>query len=169
MTDDEPKGKPIYGLDFGFNVESALTAVWYVKKEKTFYIKECLYEKGLTNKQLALKIKRIIKPSDLVVCDSGSPDRIRELKDNGIRALAARKGNDSVFNGIDFIRRHKVKIVRPSSNLRNELSGYQFKEDKNGNALDEPIKIADHACDSFRYPIYTKYYHANFKPQLVFV
>jgi phage terminase large subunit len=168
-VDEMPKGPSIFGLDFGYNVPSALSEVKYVKKERSFYIKEHLYKEELTNKQLAYAIRRIIKPSNIVVCDSGSPDRIRELKEKGIRAVACRKGNDSVFDGIDFIKRHKIKVVKPSQNLINELTGYQWKTDKNNKPLDEPVKIDDHLCDSFRYPIYTKYYWNNDRPQLVFV
>jgi len=32
-----------------------------------------------------------------------------------------------------------------------EKKGYKWKEDKNGNVLDEPVKFNDHAMDAERY------------------
>ncbi len=36
-----------------------------------------------------------------------------------------------------------------------ELRGYKWREDKNGNKLDEPVKFRDHLMDAMRYALYT--------------
>jgi phage terminase large subunit len=56
---DEVQGRLVgYGLDFGFtNSPSALVAVY--QSDDNLYIKEMLYEKRLTNTDLANKLKNL--------------------------------------------------------------------------------------------------------------
>ncbi len=61
----------------------------------------------------------------------------------------------SVNDGIDFLQSHKLYISRDSENMVKEIQGYVWKEDKDGNVLDIPVKFKDHTCDSARYGIYT--------------
>ena len=67
----------------------------------------------------------------------------------------ADKEKNSVKDGIDFIKRHKLHITNDSINLLREITGYKWKQDKDGNVLDEPVKFKDHLLDAMRYAIYT--------------
>jgi len=53
------------------------------------------------------------------------------------------------------VKRYKLHIHKDSVNLIKEFQGYKWKEDKNGNILDEPVKFNDHALDAVRYGIFT--------------
>jgi len=139
----------IYGLDFGFNNPSALVKVLIYDSE--YYIDEVLYQSNLTNSDLIQHLKPL-EVKHIIYCDSAEPDKIKELQNAGFNATDSDK---SVSDGIDFVKSKKLHITESSINLINELNTYSWKKNKNNQATDEPIKIADHLLDALRYAIYT--------------
>lgn len=150
-ADEKIEGVKVFGLDFGFNNPTAIVEC-RISGAKA-YIRERLYEKGLTNADLINKLKNIINnKSDFIFADSAEPQRIEEIYRAGFNIFPADK---NVKNGIDYLKRFKIKICGDSENLINELNAYKWAEDKNGNTLDEAIKENDHLLDAARYCIYT--------------
>lgn len=144
----------IYGLDFGYNNPSALIEIGI--KDEEYYLKELLYQSGLTNAALIRKLDELeIDKQANIYADASEPQRIEEIKREGFNIYPCEKGKDSVRHGIDYCKRQKLWIHPESTNLIAELQSYKWKEDKDGNVLDEPVKFKDHACDAFRYAIYT--------------
>jgi len=136
-----------YGLDFGYSIDpSACVAVY--RKDDELYLKEIIYERELTNQDLAEKLRPIIG-RDEVICDSAEPKSIEEIYRLGLNAKPATKGRDSILNGIDILKRFKINVVN-SSNLRREFRTYKWATDKNGNSLQKPIG-SDHLLDALRY------------------
>ena len=136
-----------YGLDFGYSIDpSACLAVY--RKDDELYLKEIIYERELTNQDLAERLRPIIG-RDEVICDSAEPKSIEEIYRLGLNAKPATKGRDSILNGIDILKRFKINVVN-SSNLRKEFRMYKWATDKNGNSLQKPIG-ADHLLDALRY------------------
>lgn len=148
---DEVQGRLIgYGLDFGFtNSPSALVAVY--QADDNLYIKEMLYEKRLTNTDLANKLRefRIDRQSE-IIADSAEPKSIEEVYRSGFNIKAARKGA-GIHLGIDIMRRYKLHITKDSLNAIKEFRGYKWATDKNGDVLNTPVKINDHLIDATRY------------------
>lgn len=144
----------IYGLDFGYNNPSTL--VWVGIKDQEYYLKELLYKTGLTNADLMGELGELVEFKQAEIYgDSEAPERIEEIRREGFNIHESRKGKGSVKDGIDSVKRHKLHIHRDSVNLINEIRSYKYKEDKDGHVLEEPVKFRDHACDAFRYAIYT--------------
>jgi len=148
---DEVQGKLIgYGLDFGFtNSPSALVAVY--QSDDNLYIKEMLYEKRLTNTDLANKLKefRIDRQSE-IIADSAEPKSIEEVYRSGFNIKPAKKGA-GIHLGIDIMRRYKLHITKDSLNAIKEFRGYKWATDKNGDVLNVPVKVNDHLIDATRY------------------
>ena len=146
----------MYGLDFGYNVPSGLVKI--SEKDDEFYIEEMLYKPKLTNTDLIEQLKNIIpleeRRKKYIYCDCAEPARIEEIKKAGFIAKTAKK---SVTDGIDFVRSKKIHLHKNSYNLINEFEGYVYKTDKEGNSLEEPLKIDDHLVDGVRYSMYTHY------------
>jgi phage terminase large subunit len=142
---DSIEGDHVYGLDFGFNHPNALVKVTRV--ENNLYAEQKLYQSHLTTSDLIIKVKEIVGNS-LVYCDTARPEIIQELILNGVNAYPADK---SVKEGIDFIRSHKIFVHRESVDLQKELRSYKWKQKPTGEILDEPVKMFDDLCDSFRY------------------
>lgn len=142
--------RTIWGCDFGFRVPTAVVEICL--KDDAVYIRQRLYETDKTNEDLIAFLKTTIPPGATIYCDAAEPARIEEMKRHDICAIAADK---SVKDGIDFVKRFNLKIHSSSIDLINEIRAYSNKLDKNGNALDEPVKMNDHLLDATRYALYT--------------
>lgn len=141
----------IYGLDFGYNNQTALVEVNI--KDNIFYLRELIYECRLTNSDLITRMRELkIKKGSYVYCDSAESGRIEELKRAGFNVFPADK---NVKDGIDFLKSCKI-ISHPENNgINKEVLSYCYKQDKDGNLYDEPIKFNDHTMDAIRYAIYS--------------
>lgn len=143
----------IYGLDFGYNHPTALVEV--NMKDGEAYIRELLYETHLTNQDLIDKLKTFgIKRNDPIYADSAEPARIEEIYKAGFNIKPADK---KVLDGIDTVKRYKLHLHEDDSDFIKEIRSYKWKEDKNGNILDEPVKFNDHIVDGVRYALRTHY------------
>jgi len=141
----------IYGLDFGYNNETALVRVGI--KERDIYVQELIYEKHLTNADLINKIKELdIK--GLIFADSAEPQRIEELLRAGISVRPTIK-DGKVKLGIDLMKTYKIHVTKDSVNGQKEIRSYSWKTDRDGKVLDEPVKVNDHWLDATRYAVYT--------------
>ena len=153
ITKDIPEqfDEIIYGLDFGFNNPSAITKVGF--KDQYVYVFDELCERGLTNQDLIEKLPTIIdNRSDNEYGDSAEPQRIEEISRAGYNIFPADK---SVKDGIDYVKRQKIFIHPKCVDTISEIRTYKWKEDRNGNVLDEPVKFRDHLMDAIRYALYT--------------
>jgi phage terminase large subunit len=152
LVDAMPPGCDVFfGLDFGFNNPSALVAVG--EKDGETYLEEKLYETKLTNTDLIGRLRELVPGSAEIYADCAEPQRIEEISRAGFNVFPADK---SVKDGIDNVKRRNLHIVRTSERLIREIRAYKWKEDKNGNVLDEPVKFNDHLMDAMRYPIHTR-------------
>mgnify|MGYP003393537867 CR=1 FL=1 len=155
-----PVGEEIYGLDFGFINPSSLVRVRVDGLEAGV---ECLLsQSGLTNSDLIVQLNRLLTPEQkaksIIFADAAEPQRIQEIKDAGFWIMAADK---SVKDGIDYTKRHHLKILEDSDVLIKEIRGYSYRSDKNGRVLEEPIKFNDHCLDALRYALYTNWINTS--------
>ena len=142
-----------YGLDFGYNNPSSLVKLYW--KGDRFIAQELLYKSGLTNTDLIAEVKQLIPSSHrqkYLFADSAEPDRIEEFYKAGFNCQPASK---SVKDGIDYVRHNLIGITADSVNVIKEFQTYKYKEDKNGNVLDEPVKFNDHGADAIRYSAFS--------------
>ena len=139
-----------YGLDFGFNNPSALLQLGLI--DNVPYERELLYESHLTTGDLIERFKDLIpNKNNVIVADCSEPARILEIKNAGFNCIACKKGKDSIKRGIDIIKRYRPQIDSESAFLIKEIKGYKWRKDKDGNIIDEPVKIHDHLMDCRRY------------------
>ncbi len=149
----------IYGLDFGFNNQTALIEIGI--KDKEYYLSELIYESRLTNSALIEKMQKLgIQHSKYIYCDSAESGRIEELRNAGFNAKAAKK---NVKDGIDFVKSCKIYSKPGNKWINKEVLMYAYKEDGNGKIFDEPVKENDHALDAIRYALYS---HRNKTPYI---
>ncbi len=142
----------IAGLDFGYtNDPSALVIGFVDAARKIIYIWDEMYEKRLTNTMIADKIKEMGYGKEVITADCAEPKSIAELRNEGLRINAARKGRDSINNGIQLIQDYKLIIHPRCVNFITEISCYVWKQDKFGKALNVPIDDFNHLMDALRY------------------
>lgn len=143
-----------YGLDFGFNNPSALVRVEVYDSD--IFVTEEVYDSGLTTPDLIARMDGagIIKTKPLY-CDAAEPDRIEELRRAGYNAIPAHKAQGSVQAGINFCQSLRIHSKPENTNLNSENASYSWRIDKDGNPMDEPVKMNDHAMDAMRYALFT--------------
>jgi phage terminase large subunit len=138
-----------YGLDFGYtNDPTAIIGLY--SYNGGYIIDEICFQKGLSNRQ----IYEIIKAENrnaLVVADSSEPKSIDEIKSYGISIVGARKGKDSVRNGIAFVQDQRISVTKRSTSVLNEYRNYLWETDQDGKVLTSPEGGFDHSMDAIRY------------------
>jgi len=150
------------GLDFGYtNDPTAIVRVY--TDGHGFAVDELCYATRLTNSDIAKVLRdNQVNRSDVVICDSAEPKSIDEIHAHGFNTHGARKGKDSVKNGIQFLHSRPLLVTARSVNLIRELRNYKWKEDKNGKQLNEPVDSFNHAIDAMRYAITFNQTNPNF-------
>lgn len=146
----------LYGLDFGFSQDPcAAVDCAYDRKHQRLYIFRELWEKGLTNSMLAERLKTFCAHRP-ICCDSAEPKSIAEIRNFGISAFPAKKGPDSVVHGIQWLQGLEIVVDVSCHHLREELTTYQWKRDKDGNSMAIPEDKNNHLIDALRYAVETE-------------
>ena len=147
----------VYSIDFGYTVDPT-AIIKQCKIGETLYIKELAYESGIPPKDIKqILIGEGFKGEDILYCEH-DPDMIRILRNLGINATFARKGQGSVNAGIQLLNTYKIKYSNLSKNLKKELGLYIWEVDKvNGKLMNTPVDRNNHALDAVRYGAYTKF------------
>jgi phage terminase large subunit len=142
------------GGDFGFAGHPAAFSVsHYDKMRKRIYCYAELYETGLTNDILAQRVKDLGEATGRGIWDSAEPKSVQELRNHGVNATGARKGKDSIRQGINWLKQQEIIVDVSLINLQNELSQYHWKKDAGGNDLNPPQAVDknNHLIDALRY------------------
>ena len=144
-----------FGLDFGYtNDPSALFCGMIDQTGKKIYVFDEMYKKGMSNEAIHAEIQRMGYAKEKITADCAEPKSIARLYDLGVyRIRAARKGRDSVNNGIDFIQDYEIIIHPRCVNFITEISNYTWDVDKFENKLNKPIDDFNHLMDAMRYAL----------------
>lgn len=148
------------GLDFGYtNDPTALVDIY--EYDGGLILDEQLYKTGYKNRQTASFILALPEPDTLVIGDSAEPKSIDDLEERGVTILGAKKQKKeekgtkkSYLNwSIEIVQDKKIRVTKRSKKLWEEYENYAWLEDKDGNALNTPIDLWNHALDAVRYGI----------------
>ncbi|HEA19636.1 hypothetical protein LCGC14_1125890 [marine sediment metagenome] len=138
------------GLDWGYKNPAAFLKMGF--RDQEIYIIDEFYMSGVDNPGLMRAGKRVWdKQRDRITADSAEPRSIKEWQTAGWMIEGARKGKDSVRNGIGWIRSHPMHIHPRCQNFINEIQGYVYRKDKDGNETEEPLDFRNHLMDAKRY------------------
>jgi len=138
-----------YGLDFGFtNDPTSLIAMYNQNGE--IVLDELIYEKRLLNVDISNRMREL-NISGTIVADSAEPKSIAELQSYGWFVEPAKKGNDSIRQSINILKRYKINVTQSSHNLKKELNAYKWKQSKDGKLENVPVDFMNHAIDATRY------------------
>lgn len=147
--------KSAFGLDFGYtNDPSGLFCSMVDKAGRVIYVFDEMYKYGMSNEAIAKEITTMGYQKERITADSAEPKSIDRLYDLGLQHISrARKGPDSVRNGIDYIQDYKIIIHPKCVNFITEISNYTWDEDKFGKKLNKPIDDFNHLMDPMRYAL----------------
>ena len=162
---ERPEIVSAFGLDFGYtNDPSTLFCGLLDLKGKRLFVFDEMYEKGLSNRKIAETITDMGYSKERITADSAEPKSIDELRGLGLRVKAAKKGKDSIQNGIQWIQDLEIIVHPRCVNFLTEISNYTWDEDKFGTKLNVPIDDFNHLMDAMRYAL--EQYIKNNAPKL---
>ena len=144
--------KPAFGLDYGYtNDPSALFASMVDLENHKIYVFDEFYKKGLSNKKIYNEVVNMGYAKEHIIADSSEPKSNDELKSYGLHVKGAKKGKDSVNNGIQWIQNFEIIVHPRCVNFITEISNYTWAKDKFGNQTNTPIDDFNHLMDAMRY------------------
>ena len=121
---------------------------------KTIYVFDEMYKTGMSNEAIAKELTKMGYRKERIRADSAEPKSIDRLRELGISNItAARKGKDSVNNGIDFIQDCKIIVHPRCVNFLTKINNYTWDVDKFGKKLNTPIDDFNHLMDAMRYAL----------------
>ena len=144
------------GVDFGWNNPACFLLCGVYDDE--FYILGEVYRAEMKTSEFLSRIHELLDMHDLrlsdidaVYCDSADPEKIQEFCDYGLNSYPSVK---DVTAKIDTTRSTRIHIAPSCVNLIREMPQYEWKKNKDGELLEEPVKKNDHAVDALCYACY---------------
>ena len=140
------------GLDFGYtNDPTAWNQTYADMTNKKLLVYDGFYEKGLTNAVIAQSIKDKLAHKSMTIADSAEPKSIDYISEKGVKIEGAKKGQDSVSSGIDFLLEFEIIVNAHLVEFMTEFDNYSWAVDRDGKATNKPVDDFNHFIDSLRY------------------
>lgn len=144
----------VCGLDYGYtNDPTAFVVVFYSPSKKKVYIWDEFYQKGLSNHNIYKNIINYGYGKEKITADSAEPKSNAELRSYGLKVVGAKKGRDSIINGIQWIQDCQIIIHPRCVNFITEINNYCFAKDKFNKATNNPVDDFNHLMDAMRYAL----------------
>lgn len=146
--------KSAFGLDFGYtNDPSALFCGLVDEAAKTLWVFDEMYKNAMSNERIASEVTTMGYRKERIRAEAAEPKSIDRLYELGLSHIQqARKGNDSVNNGIDYLQDYHIIVHPRCVNFITEISNYTWDTDtKTGKRLNKPIDDFNHLMDAMRY------------------
>jgi phage terminase large subunit len=139
----------IYAMDFGYFPDPlALVKIAVDRKRKKIHLKELIYETELSNEGLLrMMTEAIPDKSKPIVSDTNEKRTVMFLRSKGFRVIEAKKGPNSIIQGIKDMKDYEIIVTSDSPNIKNELDNYVWADKKS----DTPIDQYNHSLDAGRY------------------
>ena len=143
------------GMDFGF-VESynALLRLVIDQDEKILYIIWEYYSRDKDDTEIEEDIDEFRQTQELIKADCAEPKTIRYFRKQGFRMQSCRKFQGSRAAYTKKVKRFKKIICLDSCpNTIGELQELTFKEDKDGNIVEDEFNIDPHTLSAIWYAL----------------
>ena len=151
----DEKAHFFYGSDFGFSNDPS-TIIRCYEKDRCLYID---YEAGGVGIEID-EIPNMYRQGPgvrehKIIADSSRPDTISYLSRQRFFIRGAKKGKDSIKDGIEFIRSFKMIFIHPRcKNTIHEFKSYSYKTDRlTGEILPDIVDKDNHWIDALRYAL----------------
>jgi phage terminase large subunit len=141
----------VIGMDFGFSRDpDTMLMVAIDKKRMTLYCKELLYSNSHSTNELIQIIGDLVEDKKtLIVADSAEPRTIEDIRQEGFNISGAKKGPDSIRNGIKKLMNYTIIVDKDSKNMVLEMTNYCWHNKKS----ETPIDDYNHLIDPLRYAL----------------
>lgn len=125
-----------YGLDFGSRDPDALVAVKIYQKQRKILAKQCLYESGLSTRDLAFKVKSITG-RDLVIGDKSARRTIQDLKGYGVNIKEGKEfTKGKIISDVKVLKEYEIILHPGSLDMGKELNSWVWLDKAAEKTLD---------------------------------
>lgn len=149
----------VYGSDFGFaNDPAGIVHLKVDVPNKIIYVVSEAFGVGVEIDNIGPRLYApvVADPRNAyIIADSARPETISYLKRNGYPLIrGAKKGPNSVKEGVEFIRSYDV-VIHPSCQVTfDEFTHYSYKVDPHTDLVQRDLEDKkNHAIDSVRYAL----------------
>lgn len=140
------------GMDIGWVDKSAIIDTLFDRANRRIYVFNEFYKSGCQLTELAAAIKDMNLLKTKLYVDSAEPRTIQYFKTQGINAVGATKGKDSVKAGIMFLQDVEIIVHPKCVNFIMELENFSYIKSKiTGEWTEETTHEYSHAIDACRY------------------
>lgn len=151
--------RPYFGADWGFaNDPTVLVRCWvwdrtlYVDREVYALKCEIDHTPALFDKMNDPRTPNIRRWP--ITGDSARPETISYMNRQGFNIVAAKKGEGSIEDGVEFLKNHDIVVHPDCKHTSDELTLYSFKTDKKTEeVLPELEDKYNHVIDALRYAV----------------
>lgn len=147
------------GVDWGwFPDPYAFIRAHYDKARETIYLIDEIGGNKLTNDETAKRIKDKGYTDAYIICDSAEPKSAADYLAMGLPAKRAIKGPGSVDYSFKWLQRRKIVIdPRRTPHAYNEIIGYEYERNKDGEIISGYPDKNNHYIDALRYAFESEY------------
>lgn len=141
-----------YGADWGFSVDPSVVIRCFIDGRRLFIDQEA-YGVGIEVQDLPKFFDRV-PGSKLwrVTADSARPETIRYMQRQGYNVHPAKKGRDSIEDGVEFLKSFEIVCHERCKHAAYELGAYSYKKDRlSGEVLPILEDKDNHCIDALRY------------------
>ena len=144
-----------YGIDWGYKDPNVFIAGHLDTHRRKLYLFDEIYKRMLRKKRFAEMVLEKNTGYDFVWADPAEPASIDEMCQLGINCQPAKKGKDSIRNGIIWLQNLDEIIIDPvrCPNAAREFQLFEFKKDRNGEWTDNFSEKDNHTIDATRYAV----------------
>jgi phage terminase large subunit len=145
----------LQGADWGYSVDPSVLVRCFLKG-RTLYIDREAYQIGCEIDHLATLFDMVPRAREWeTVADSARPETISYLKRNGYpRIVPAKKGKDSVKEGIIFLQGFDIIVHPRCKHTIDELRSYSYVRDRQTQVITPILEDKkNHVIDSLRYAV----------------
>ena len=140
------------GCDLGWIDKTAVIDTLYDRENKIIYVFNEFYKSGCQLTEIAEAIGAMNLKKTKLYVDSAEPRSIQFFKQEGINAVGAAKGKDSVKLGLMFLQDNLIIVSPQCQNFINELENFSYIRSKQtGEWTEETTHEYSHAIDACRY------------------
>lgn len=141
------------GMDFGFVTSyNALLRMAIDHDKKILYIYWEYYTRDKTDPQIAEDIKEFKETREVIKADCAEPKAIKFYKQEGFRMKACKKFQGSRAQYTKKVKRFKRIICADTCiNTIEELKDLTYKEDKDGEIIEDEFNIDPHTLSAIWY------------------
>ena len=162
------------GIDFGFAVDPVcFIRAAYDSKKDTIYLLDEIYQRHMSNKQLADEIKargydkstspayvsffgggHVEQPRQQIVCDCAEPKSINDLQCEHLKVYGCKKFPGCVEYRIKWLQNRQIVIdPKRTPNAHREFVSYEYMTTKDGEFLADVPDKDNHSIDALAYAL----------------